>query len=798
MDNEHEGTEEQEEARLAEADLPQRCYLVVPDPEKRSTWKLPVCDDSGQVTVQKLGNAAAALSPGGFRGQQVEITDTQRRSAISKLRSLYREHKAEPPKSLREDAPLLSDGVLIESADNGEGWMWRVQIIQAGVSKNKTEYPLSVLHSRAGLYEGVPAYYGKAEGHPTERGFDAVAGYIVDPKPNPKGIEATFAINRGKPELRESFMQGWQVYQKTGRMPFGFSHVVPAGKYRVSVKQLAEGTVRRIEDFTEVESVDIVMRPSAGGELLGLVAAVDARQERSVQVMDELVRRLRAGERLSEAELQQVRGELSPEDYAAALEAGIDARQNATATVDTRVLDEATKAVEAAEQRIKLLECRSLLAEKLTEAKSLPEAVKDNIRIDFNGRVFEAEELTKRIERDTAMAAKLLEAAGASIPNTGSVEVTSDQSDKWRKAMDGLISGRAVDGVKPFRTLKEAYRIMVPAGRKLEYIDPRLSRLVLGEAQGYIPADWSLEESIDTSTFDQILGDSITRRMIQEYQYPQYQSWRLIAAPPVPLTDFRTQRRVRMGGYGDLPKVLQGAPYQPLNSPTDEEATYAPEKHGGTEDLTIEMIANDDVGAVRRIPVNLGRAAARTLYKAVWVTTIQGNATCTYDSTTLFHANHGNTDTKALSAANLLAVENAMRDQTNLNSTDVLGAGNMPVLLVIPNELRDTAHKLVVSNAAVTSNEDATTPNIFRGRYREPVVIDEWTDATDWFAFADPSQTPVLEVGFMDGREEPELFVQDQQTSGSVFSADKLTYKIRHIWAIGVIDHRGAYRNVVA
>src|SRR5690606_15393241 len=105
--------------------------------------------------------------------------------------------------------------------------------------------------------------------------------------------------------------------------------------------------------------------------------------------------------------------------------------------------------------------------------------------------------------------------------------------------------------------------------------------------------------------------------------------------------------------------------------------------------------------------------------------------------------------------------------------------------------------KLVGSGAAVTTNEDATTPNIFQGRY-EIIVVDEWTDANNWFAFADPQNTPILEVGFLGGREEPELFVQDQQTSGSVFSADKITWKIRHIWGIGILDHRGCYREVVA
>jgi hypothetical protein len=57
---------------------------------------------------------------------------------------------------------------------------------------------------------------------------------------------------------------------------------------------------------------------------------------------------------------------------------------------------------------------------------------------------------------------------------------------------------------------------------------------------------------------------------------------------------------------------------------------------------------------------------------------------------------------------------------------------------------------------------------------------------------------PLLEVGFYNGQEEPELWVQDLPNVGSVFNSDKVTYKIRHIWGICVLDYRGFYRETVA
>ena len=54
-----------------------------------------------------------------------------------------------------------------------------------------------------------------------------------------------------------------------------------------------------------------------------------------------------------------------------------------------------------------------------------------------------------------------------------------------------------------------------------------------------------------------------------------------------------------------------------------------------------------------------------------------------------------------------------------------------------------------------------------------------------------------IEIGFLDGNEEPELFVQDNPTSGSVFTNDQITYKIRHIYGGAVIDYRAFQGSVV-
>ena len=54
--------------------FPAVAFAYVPDAEKSTTWKLRLWEDlEKKVTRAQLGRAAAALSPGGFRGQKVVI-----------------------------------------------------------------------------------------------------------------------------------------------------------------------------------------------------------------------------------------------------------------------------------------------------------------------------------------------------------------------------------------------------------------------------------------------------------------------------------------------------------------------------------------------------------------------------------------------------------------------------------------------------------------------------------------------------------------------------------------------------
>ena len=79
------------------ADYPSSAFLVTPDLNLPSTWKLRIWETPAlKVTKAQLGRAAAALSSGGFRGNPVQLSAGEKKSAIARLKSLYRTVGATP------------------------------------------------------------------------------------------------------------------------------------------------------------------------------------------------------------------------------------------------------------------------------------------------------------------------------------------------------------------------------------------------------------------------------------------------------------------------------------------------------------------------------------------------------------------------------------------------------------------------------------------------------------------------------------------------------------------------------
>lgn len=683
-------------------------------------------------------------------------------------------------------------GRVIESkgTDADGGRVFRTRIIAYGDSKNGRRYPEAVLREAVGLYEGAKAY----DHHRTQEELQTstIAGLIG----SYRNVEAEADGLYGDLHLLPSATHAAEALdaslaaQESGLEPsVGISHDV-----QCFFRPIVDGG-RRMQEAVQVASVtsaDVVAQPSAGGKAVRAVAGGITTTEQESDVP-------------TKADFLAAMKEATDDELAA-----VGLSRTATKTTESAAPTTLQRAVEgetgAAERAVEADTMpkgsflgRMLIKSKI-EAAGLPATVTESLTEALPERITESAVDAQITVLQKALGLLEREGLGPNVP--ARAQVTQESQEKKVEALDAFFAG---DFSKGYRSFREA--VLDFTGYKPQAWGEDVNRAILRECigDGQYDTDGRLQggatrstESLSASSWNLVLGDSITRRMVAEYQQPNLQTWRQIVSSVVPINDFRTQRIDRIGGYGVLPTVNQGQPYQPLTSPANEEVTYALAKRGGTEDVTLEMIANDDVRAIARIPKKLGLAAAQTVYRYVWDAVVT-NATI-YDSTALFTTGHGNYvnsgSGSALSQSALSAARVLMTSQTAYgDSTDYIAP--TPRFLVFVNDLEELAFQLVTSAVALptpantppNSTGAANTPNLHQGLI--PIRLDYPASTTAWWTIADPNMIPTFEMGFYLGRQDPELFTQSDPTVGSVFNADKVTYKIRHIYNGGVLDYRG-------
>lgn len=682
---------------------------------------------------------------------------------------------------LSDTARILGPTAVTEG-ETPDGSRWGVVLIRSGVSKNRNQYRREVLEAAALKYDGAHVYMDHSEtGGP--RSARDLAGFIssVGMQESDGVFELTGTLNVTSGALRESLQEAARLGKPD---LFGLSHDARA---KTSIVQVAGvGAVRDVLDIEEVLSVDVVSRPAAGGRVVRIAAgegAVSAASEKEIEMFEKLLEQyktLRPGATVKEGITEDELVTLVTEAMKAVAAPKADAKP-APAPV-------APVAAALTEDDRAML--REALIDRAFAGRALPETVTAKVRKELAARpaltLVEAQGVIDEWVETLAPLSDQVRGSGSG----STVRTTVDEADKKLKALDAFFqsdNGASVDGIAPYRGFQEAY-IDITGDRDLT---GRLS-----EARG-LSRFARLKEGMTTASWGEILGDSIHRSLLADYRTPsQYDAWRSIVSDVTSPRDFRTNRRMRLAGYGDLTAVAEAQPYPAVTSPTDEEATYSVSKRGGIETITMEMIANDDVGAIRRIPRNLSLAAKRTLYKSVF-DPLRTNAAI-YDTLALAEATtHNNISTTALSQAEIVAARIKMAEQTGYGATDVLDLS--PKILIVPAELEEIGWRLTNIPMHGNTNRDATEPSFTRSRVGLDtlIVLPYWADNNNWWLVANPREIPTIEVGFYQGRQEPELFVADNPTVGSMFTADKIDYKIRFIWGVAVLDFRGFYGGIV-
>jgi hypothetical protein len=444
-------------------------------------------------------------------------------------------------------------------------------------------------------------------------------------------------------------------------------------------------------------------------------------------------------------------------------------------------------------QAILKQQCSFLLEASLTAA-NLPDVVQARLRRQFADQVFQPATLSAEISAARDEIAALT--AASIVQGPGRVSGLHDTADQLTAAVDDMLGAPRNPGQE---TIKAA---------RLTGIK-ELYHLLTGDFDlhgGYYPERARLATTADFSGLVKNALNKVVARQWEAMGRAGYDWWQSIVKVEH-FESLNTITGILTGTVGALSTVAEQGEYTELaigDSPETADFT----KYGNYIPLTLELIDRDETRKLKQYPIELANAGIRNISKliAAIFTSASALGPTMADTGTLFNATavttaggHKNLLTTALSAAEWDVVAAAMYNQPMLikQATGYYGTGSKialePRFCLVPRALRKTAFDAFLNAWDVTAN--VHSENLLKGTV-VPLVVPEWTDATDWAAVADPTIAPAIIVGERFGIM-PEIFIADRETDPAVFMNDEHRIKVRHFLAVLVQDFRPLHKSNV-
>jgi hypothetical protein len=671
-------------------------------------------------------------------------------------------------------------------AESGQpGHALRVTVIRGGKSKNGYLYDQSALQSIAQMLEGAHAYADHARSSVDEstRSVRDIVGFYHDAEVIPARSDEPAGRVDATLHIFETADWLWSLIQEAcalGRPELVGLSIDILGKWQ----QNQESQAREVTRVLSLNSCDIVTRPSAGGSFRRILHHQTGSEHASP-----------ASPPADHTTINHPvvpQGEISPMSEQHSEEATSTTSEHASHIVEQQSqLEHLRLQVEQQLQEVRQQKAELTLERRLQES-ALPIAVKEQIKARLTNRIFEEAELEQELSQAINMMAQLTRDGlihGQGYEKTAITDMISE-AEKIQAAFDRMfdleIDSTRLGNIRGFGGLREAYMRVTGDSSLMAGISgsSTLGQVRVSESS---PVARITEADITTANFSYLLGSSMNKRLLKDYQSWPAEWMKFVSIAPI--RDFKQQTRVRFGHFGSLPVVPEDTTYTTATL-IDSAATYVPQKRGNLVTVSREVIINDDLMAVKQIPTKLAVAAAYTLAEFVYGF-LSANANI-YDGSALFTtgAPHSNLGNAALSTAAMQTGVTAMREQTNYAGKRI---GLRPRFLIVPPELEWVA--MVATKSAGIPGSSANDLNPMLG-YVTPIVSPQLSNTTQWFMAADPRECDTLEVGFVGGIMNPSLFIQDSPMYGLNFTQDILSFKCRQEYGGCVTDYRGLYRGV--
>lgn len=722
------------------------------------------------------------------------------------------------------DEVSLSDAEEVETAYVPVAEAGHFVAEAEGTDSDDRVYPVTVLKAGWGLgtvanANGLPHYYPAAfvaqvaeaannakfgRQHPKGSGFgendpDRIAGWF-----DGGHVESTVSEARAKLNLLDSetgLRNKFAAARKAGKLDMfglsilatvGFAPAVVEGRKCLEARQLSK-----------LYSIDLCSEAGAGGRFLQeirVAASADTGREiataqqaavkqgssarvarRSNGQEDQMnknlilrvIEALRTKDATSATAFHTELNAANETQYESIMVRVTEALANATAAATAAATEAANKTLAEA----KKLQFVNVMEAKLTESK-LPEPGKKLVREHFTKVTDPAEgDIDVQI---TSVREAMAAVNGAGRVTGGIVIPGLDSADKASIAMDRMlgVKGHETSGVLAFRGVREAYCFITG--------DHDLTKLRASGATFFT----RVSEAVATTDFPNLLLNSMTKRLLQDYAELGIDGLDTLYQE-ANVDSYLLQDRVRDGYFPELPVVAEGGPYTEINKPTDERVNYAVGNYGNLLTISEQTIRNDNLGAIARFPGRLARAGRKTLKRFITAFFLN-NPNYMADGVSWFNAAHNNVGAVAFSYDALVSAEQSLYMQTEKDSGEQLGL--TLDWTMVPIQLKAAAIELNQTNTAGSS--------AFYHRFgnnNERIIVNEMlTDDNDWYYGTQQMNAPFLEIGFLDGIKQPQIFLANNPVVGTQFTNDQLQYKVKHVFGGAIIDFRGVGKNVVA
>ena len=377
--------------------------------------------------------------------------------------------------------------------------------------------------------------------------------------------------------------------------------------------------------------------------------------------------------------------------------------------------------------------------------------------------------------------ASLMAALGANTTATGAPNtmahshIHAGNGDIIRAGMVDALSARlgmakSQDNQNPYRTMS-----LVDMARA-SLTENGISVLGYGSKMQLVGAAFTHT----SSDFSNVLLDISQKAMLTGWENSgeTFEEWTKEGS----LTNFHPAQRVGLGGFPQLPKVIEGAEYKYIST-DDRGAPIALATYGGIFSITRQAIINDDLSAFNTVPAALGRAASRTIGDLVYAV-LTNNAKFA-DGKALFSAEHGNITSGALTPSVLGEARRKMRMQTDSKGNTLNIA---PAFMIVPAALESAAMQLLASTSVPGAENNSGIMNPVNNMAK--LIVESRLDkasADNWYLTAAKGMDTV-EVAYLDGVNTP--YIEQQEG----FTVDGAAFKVRIDAGVAPLDYRGMAR----